>query len=242
MDIHLGEISRNAFRGKHPLGKRRTLRIPGFQNLSSSGIHIDYIEVTAPHYDRPPESHQRVFAAGVDPESNPRKILNEFMRRAWRRPATEAELDKKLALFNAIRPSCDDAQQAMLEVLATVISSPNFLYIVQSPEPEHFDLATRLAMFLWSSVPDEELLKLAEAGRLSDPETLAKQVDRMLADERSARFAHHFVRQWLGLALLDYQEVEENLREAMGQEPIELFAECFGSSTSSISCIRTTPC
>ena len=56
----------------------------------------------------------------------------------------------------------------MLEVLATVISSPNFLYIVQSPEPTNFDLATRLAMFLWSSVPDEELLKLAEAGRLSD--------------------------------------------------------------------------
>ena len=137
--------------------------------------------------------HQRVFAAGVDPESNPRKILNEFMRRAWRRPATEAELDKKLALFNAIRPSCDDAQQAMLEVLATVISSQDFLYIVQIPEPEHFDLATRLAMFLWSSVPDEELLKLAEAGRLSDPETLAEQVDRMLADERSARFSHHFV-------------------------------------------------
>ena len=227
MDLHLGEISRNAFRGKHPLGKRpNPSEYLVFQNLSSSGIHIDYIEVTAPHYDQwPPESHQRVFAAGVDPESNPRKILSDFMRRAWRRPATELELDKKLALFNAIRQSCDDAQQAMLEVLATVISSPNFLYIVQSPEPENFDLATRLAMFLWSSVPDEELLHLAEVGRLSDTDTLAKQVDRMLVDERSARFSHHFVRQWLGLALLDYQKVEENLREAMGQEPIELFAE-----------------
>ena len=239
MDIHLGEISRNAFRGRHPLGKG----VPNpseyliFQNThpggSGGGIHIDCIEIIAPHYAQwPPKSHQRVFDTALNSEWNPREIISNFICRAWRRPATEEELNGKVKLFNTIRPSCDDAQEAMIEVLATVIASPNFLYIVQSPEPTNFELATRLAMFLWSSLPDEELLQWAEMGRLSEPTILSQQVDRMLVDKRSDRFSQHFVRQWLGLALLDYQEVEENLRDAMGQEPIELFAEMLRQDSS----------
>ncbi len=231
LDIPLGEISRNAFRGKFPLGKRPNpseylVFLNRYSGREDGGIHIDYIEVTAPYYETwPPASHRRIFAEGSDLDARPRDILRDFIHRAWRRPATDAELDKKLALYHAIRPSCDDAQAAMIETLATVISSPHFLYIVQTPQPTDYDLATRLAMFLWSSVPDQPLLQLAASGSLSDPAILTQQIERMLTDERAERLAHHFVRQWLGMTLLDYQEIDKDLRSAMGREPIEMFAE-----------------
>ena len=109
------------------------------------------------------------------------------MRRAWRRAVTEAEVDQKLALFAKIRSGSVDFQDAMVEVLATVLSSPKFLYLVRSNETDDkkdsqrlsdFELASRLSFFLWSSAPDEELLNLASEGRLRDPIALQGQPRR----------------------------------------------------------------
>ena len=118
----------------------------------------------------------------------------------------------------------DDVSQ---EVLTTALATPEFLYLTQraSANPsdarstgaqstDHqsgqtmgrisdLELASRLAIFLWSSIPDDELLRLAEQGRLSEPEVLTAQVDRMLADPRSRRFTEQFVQQWLGMDGLD---------------------------------------
>lgn len=222
-------------------------------NGSNSGesIQVDYVEVAVPIYEPwPPVSHKRILKER-DPEQEEstyaRQILDSFMSRAWRREVTEAEVEQKLALLEAIRPACDDFQEAMLEVLATVLSSPQFLYLAQAndEEPQSTllkpdELATRLSMFLWCSTPDEELNSLAASGQLSDAKVLAAQVERMLADQRSERFSENFVRQWLGLQLLDYLDVDRkayprfdrSLKASMQQEPIAFFQEVLRNDNS----------
>ncbi len=259
--IPLGETPRNLFRGIQKMGQiPNPTEFLEFQNIhqddskqSTSGIQIDYVEVTAPvHAQWPPESHNQIFLDSRN-KSNESKyakeVLASFMPRAWRRSITKSEIDQKLKLFKEVRPVCNDFQEAMIEVLAGVISSPQFLYLVQSEPAKDkkgetnlsgYDLATRLSMFLWSSVPDKELLTLAKRGKLSDPRVLAAQTERLLNDPRAKRFSKHFVHQWLGMQLLDYLDVDEDLyadfdnylKEAMQNESIALFQEVMSENRS----------
>ena len=209
-------------------------------SVSKCDLHVDYVEVLAPVYEQwPPASHQRIFPGRKDPESYSayaRRILAEFMPRVWRREVTPTEIDRKLKLYEALRPVCQTSQEAMVELLATVLASPNFLYLVQSapsgaPGLSEDELATRLSMFLWCSTPDAELRALAAEQRLLDDGVLAQQVERMLADPKARRFSKQFVRHWLGLELLDYLHVDRkiyprfdrSLRESMAAEPIAFF-------------------
>jgi cytochrome c553 len=217
-------------------------------------VQIDFVEITAPVYEQwPPVWHNRIFFTSANRENEAvyaNEVLTKFMSRAWRRPVTAEEIEQKLALFNKVRPACSDFEEAMIEVLATVLSSPKFLYLVQAaPEqttaPEQMglsqtELATRLSMFLWCSLPDEALLELAARGELAKPDILTGQVERMLADARSRRFAEHFVRQWLGMQLLDYLHVDRKaypqfdatLQEAMREEPVAFFQEVLMTNAS----------
>ena len=251
-DVPLSEYPRNLYRGVTEMGDTPN---PGeyivFQNVtqnpakgSKADIQIDYLEITTPYYEQwPPESHTRIFIDSKNKTNETayaRDVLANFMPRAWRRTVTDSEIDQKLTLFSKVRPICEDFQEAMIEVLATVLASPKFLYLVKEDPATHgvdilsdYELATRLSMFLWSSTPDDELLKLASKGKLNNPKELTRQTKRMLADPRSQRFAKHFVRQWLGMQLLDFLDVEEEsypdfdteLKEAMQKEPIALFQE-----------------
>ncbi|MCA9057105.1 MAG: DUF1592 domain-containing protein [Planctomycetaceae bacterium] len=216
-----------------------------FVNSTVSGgdVQLDYVEVIAPVYEQwPPASHVRILGdaiggqanQAIDESKSAQQILMQFMPRAWRRPVTDDELQRKLKLFLQIRPECDDFQEAMTEVLAVVLSSPQFLYLVQqSPETadqplRQDELATRLSMFLWCSIPDEELRELANSGRLLEPAVLSDQVTRMLADDRASRLSQHFVQQWLDMQLLEFRSVPrglESLKQAMQQEPVALFDE-----------------
>ena len=223
-EIPLHEVIRNAYRGSQKLGDLpNPAEFVKLQNVSGEpiDIQIDYIEITAPYFPEwPPQSHLQVFH-----DQDERTNLRRFMTRAWRRPPTDAELEQKLALHQTLLPSCVDSQDAMTEVLSSVLASPKFLYLVRSEDNTEFELATRLAMFLWSSIPDERLLDLAATGRLSQPETLIAETERMLNDPRAARFPKHFVRQWLGMQLLDHAKMDPDLRRAMHEEPIAFFAE-----------------
>jgi mono/diheme cytochrome c family protein len=244
LDIHLGEVSRNPYRGTMKLGSTpNPSEYLVLQNLHTDQklgrIQMDYIEITAPlHEQWPPVSHRRIFFESAnenDETTYAREVINHFMQQTWRRPVTDVEVDSKLELFGRLRRVSEDFQEAMIEVLATVISSPEFLYLVQSESHgdsiNDFELATRLSMFLWCSVPDEELLSLASQGQLHQQDILARQVDRMLKDSRMQRFSKQFVRQWLGMQLLDYLQIDRNahrefdelLREAAQQEPIATF-------------------
>ena len=94
----------------------------------------------------------------------------QFMRRAWRRPATGSEIDQKMALVAKLRPQCEDLQEALVEVLATVLASPKFLYLVRDGEAGQegipdYELASRLSFFLWSSQPDACLLYTSPSPR-----------------------------------------------------------------------------
>ena len=248
-DVPLGEVVRNAYRHTQKLGD---LPNPAEYLLirNSSGskvdIQIDYVEIIAPANEQwPPDSHSSIFIESQNKANETkyaREVLTRFMGRAWRRPVTDAEIEQKLALFSKLRPSCDDSQEAMVEVLATVISSPKFLYLVRSNQADDkkdkhdisdFELATRLSMFLWCSIPDQELLDLAAKGKLRDPEVMISETKRLLADPRAERFGKHYVRQWLGMQLLDflavdkkaYRQFDPSLKEAMQNEPVAFFNE-----------------
>lgn len=255
-DIPLSEIyPRNPMRHVSKMGVTPSpsefIRLQN-SSLSKGDIQIDYVEVTSPAYDEwPPESHTRIF---FDSENKvhetvyARKVLTRFMRQAWRRTVTSSEVNQKMALFSRVRPVSEDAQEAMIETLAAVLSSPKFLYLVQdessSEESDrwlnNFELATRLSTFLWSSTPDQELLDLAAAGKLSDTAVLISQTNRVLADSRAIRFSKHFVRQWLGMQLLDFLEVDQKaypqfdseLKEAMQEEPVAFFHDLLENNRS----------
>ncbi|MGI9243414.1 MAG: DUF1592 domain-containing protein [Verrucomicrobiales bacterium] len=258
-DIPLSDIyPRNPVRKTVKLGTSKMtnpseyIRLHNTALSRSADVEIDYVEVSAPVYDQwPPTSHTGIFVGGensTDEDAYAREIVSRFMGRAWRRSVTEAEVDQKMEFFTRIRPGCEDFQQAVIETLATILSSPRFLYLVQSGGSpgrsdralDEFELATRLSMFLWCSIPDDELLDLAGEGRLSDEGELVSQTQRMLADPRHERFSKHFVRQWLDMELLDYlnvdrsayPEFDSSLKGAMQQEPVAFFEETLQDNRS----------
>ncbi|MCM2372663.1 DUF1592 domain-containing protein [Aporhodopirellula aestuarii] len=264
-DIPLSEISpRNPVRKTVELGTvgetnpSEYIRLFNTSSDPSVDIQFDYVEVSAPVYDKwPPETHSAIFIESKncdDEEAYAREILSHFMRRAWRREVTESEVDLQMALFDRVRPICSDFEQAVVETLAAVLSSPRFLYLVPSDRSSaeasrtlnDFELATRLSIFLWCSTPDDELLDLAAKGQLRHPENLIRQTHRMLADPRHERFSKHFVQQWLNMAPLEfvridrrtYPQFDDELKDAMQQEPIALFEEMLQNDSSVIDFIH----
>ncbi|WP_233583384.1 DUF1592 domain-containing protein [Corallococcus sp. CA053C] len=174
------------------------------------------------------------------PEPCARALLQDFARRAWRRPVTPGEVDT-LVRFVAVAKQHGDAPEVGVKLaLRSVLVSPNFLFRVEldpaptstAPHPvSDTELASRLSYFLWSSMPDEALLKAAEAGQLHEPAVLEAQVRRMLADPRARALVDNFAGQWLYTRALDFAQPEprygfdEPLRQAMRQEMKLLFQE-----------------
>ncbi len=130
--------------------------------------------------------------------------ITRFATTAWRRDATDDETARLWQLLDRGVDRGESMLQAMKLPLQSVLISPNFLFVTEQPAGEGLtritdhELASRLSLFLWHSIPDAELSRLAAADRLHDPKVLAAQVDRMLADPRSKRFATAFAGQWLG--------------------------------------------
>jgi hypothetical protein len=250
-DIALSEIQRNPFRKLETTFPRRDefLHIRNESNARGGKeplqVLIDYIEISAPHFDQwPPQSHREIFferASQGDEQVYGKEVLTRFMQRAWRRPVASQEVEPFIELFSKYRPDFESFEGAMLEVLATVLATPEFLYLTQKPSsgdvqgPEAIsasELASRLSFFLWSSVPDQKLLQLAGNGTLKDPVVFRSQVDRMMADPRAQRFFQHFVEQWLGLDRMETAThiKDDALRAAMREEPVALFAEIVRSN------------
>jgi len=259
-DIPLGDIQRNPFRKLTTTFPRRDefLHIRNVSNATGGEerlkVLIDYIEISAPFYEQwPPKTHTDIFIESKnkgDENVYGREVLNRFLRRVWRRPATSPEVDKFMGLFAKYRPEFSTFEDAMVEVLATALATPDFLYLTQRATTDEkkspakiseLELASRLSVFLWSSIPDDELLKLAEQGKLRKPEVLADQVKRMLADPRSRRFSQNFVEQWLGLdGLNSVTHVPASpLREAIQEEPIAFFEEVLRHNHSIIDFIHS---
>ncbi|XAM00924.1 DUF1592 domain-containing protein [Phycisphaeraceae bacterium D3-23] len=162
------------------------------------------------------------------------RMLGPFVRRAYRRPLEDGELDRLVAFFDALRDGSSSFEDAVRQTVRRVLVSPHFLLRVERDRAgdgptrvSGVELASRLSYLLWASMPDEELLAAAEAGRLAEAEEIERQVRRMLADVRSAGFAEQMLGQWLGLpevARTDGPDVEvfpaydAALRDALVQE------------------------
>ncbi len=166
----------------------------------------------------PPEPHMRILFDSplrkADPKAYVRAVLERFLARAFRRPATVEEVARFTAIHELVRPTCATFEQAMRETLALVLISPQFLYhtvadgAVVTPQ---FELASRLSYFLWGSMPDAELLRLAVEGKLAEARVIGQQVLRLLADKRSADFVANFTMQWLSLAKMKTVPINREL-------------------------------
>lgn len=253
-DIALGDIQRNPFRKLTTTFPRRDefLHIRNVSNANGGRevplqVLIDHIEISAPFYESwPPKTHTDIFFASNnqdDEDAYGREVLTRFLKRVWRRPVTSREVDQFMKLFATFRPEFSTFEDAMLEVLATALATPEFLYLTQRVASENtespnvigdLELASRLSFFLWASIPDDELLTLAEQRKLKEPAVLKDQVNRMLADPRSKRFSQNFVQQWLGLdGLNNVTHVKDtSLTEAMLEEPVAFFNEVLNENRS----------
>ena len=257
-DIQLSDIQRNPFR-KLPTAYPRRDEFLHIQNVSNAfkgedklSVLIDTIEISAPFYEQwPPKTHTNIFIESANKGNEQiygREVLNRFLRNVWRRPVTPPEVDQFMGLFAKYRPGFSTFEDTMVEVLATALATPEFLYLTQRVSADktkaasisELELASRLSVFLWSSIPDEELLKLAEQGKLRKPDVLAGQAKRMLADSRSRRFSQNFVEQWLGLdGLNSVTHIPAPMRDSIQEEPIAFFDEVLKQNRSIMDLIHS---
>jgi len=190
--------------------------------------------LTGPLYDSwPPASHRAVF--GARGELDLEELFSRFVTRAFRRPATQAEISLYRSIAETELADGLEREEAVAVALQAVLASPNFLYLVEETRPEgrlsDYELASRLSYFLWSSMPDEKLFQLAEAGKLSKPAALRDEVRRMLGDQRSEALVENFAAQWIGFRGMNdiapdptvFKKWDEDLRVAMRTEPEQVF-------------------
>jgi len=209
--------------------------------------HVGTVRIEGPfgatHATNSP-SRRKLFictpAKAGDEETCARRIVRNVATGAFRRPATAADVDSLMEFYRQGRHE-KDFELGVETALARVLASPQFIYrIEQQPanvaagqtyRVSDFDLASRLSFFLWSSPPDDALVKVAEQGRLREPAILEQQVRRMLAHPKANALAVNFAGQWLNLRGLDslapvpalYPDFDDPLREAMRTEVEMLF-------------------
>ena len=191
----------------------------GNRNLTLPRIVINWMEFEAPVADVWPPAHHRsiLFDSPLresDPEAYVREVIRRFASRAFRRPASEAEVKRFEQIYRLVLPELKTMESAMRETLAMVLISPQFLYhTVADGEVTHrqFELASRLSYFLWGSMPDKELMELAGQGGLDDPKVMEQQTRRLLADARSQDFVRNFTMQWLSLAKMKTVPINQQL-------------------------------
>jgi hypothetical protein len=184
-----------------------------------------------------PSSVKRVFGdlSGPRDPAHARKILADLARRAYRRPVTDREVDGLVKLVALAQKDGDSFEEGLCLAIQRLLISPHFLFRVDKTSSGALtphELASRLSYFLWSSMPDDELLRLADEGKLGQPATLEAQVRRMLKDGRARALVENFGGQWLQTRALEshlpdrvkYPEFTDYTRMSMKQET-DLFFE-----------------
>lgn len=171
----------------------------------------------------------------ADPVAALKTVIENFAAKAFRRPLEPGEADRFINLANDALAGGGSFAEASKLGLRGVLTSPQFLIFDELPGPRLSDhaLASRLSYFLWSTLPDDELMRLADAKKLHEPETLKAQVKRLLADQRSQALVKNFAGQWLDLRSIDatspdstlYPEYDEMLKYAMVGETEAFFTE-----------------
>ncbi|HLI84381.1 MAG TPA: DUF1592 domain-containing protein [Bryobacteraceae bacterium] len=206
-------------------------------------------------------SRRRLFVChpgpNLDETACATRILTNLARRAYRRPVTAGDVEAPLSFYKRARQSGGNFDDGIRAGVARVLSSPYFLYRIEKdpadarPGVAHpvsdIELASRLSFFLWSSIPDEKLLDLAEAGRLRQPDVLTAQVRRMLADERSDALVENFTGQWLQLRNLEakavpdilmFPDFDDNMRKGFRKETEMFFGYILRDDRSALDLLN----
>ncbi|XOV69992.1 MAG: DUF1592 domain-containing protein [Verrucomicrobiota bacterium] len=229
----------------------------GADHYKGPGLAIQWVEVEGPLLESwPPPSHKSIFGdmprervpsaddpdrlevVSQQPVADAERILKSFARRAFRRAVTDQDIKPFLRRVQSRLKEGYSFEQAMRVGLKSIMVSPDFLFLREknSPNTHRLDddaLASRLSYFLWSSMPDEELLGLAQAKKLNEPAVLHQQVERMLDDPKANSFTENFTGQWLSLRAIDdtmpdrtlYREYDDVLKTASLKEPRLFFEE-----------------
>jgi mono/diheme cytochrome c family protein len=228
---------------------QRTMNTPG--NIPGFVFypHVGQVTLEGPHNPTGAtntSSRERIFvcrpSAPRDEDPCARRVIQTLAKRAFRRPATAADLKILMPFYDRGRAEGGTFDHGIEAALQRILADPQFYYRGEA-EPANLaagrtyrlsdlELASRLSFFLWSSIPDDQLIDVAAAGKLRDPKVLEQQVARMLADPKSADLITNFTGQWLsvrGLRTIDptifmFPDFDDNLRAAMQRE-VELFFE-----------------
>ena len=226
----------------------RAFHLPGNVGGFSFAPHVNALIIAGPYDGRRPEStptRDQILVCrpvkAAEEAACAKRILSNLATKAFRRPATTASLSAVLGEYQAARQQGGDFEVGIERGLQMILSDPDFIYRTEvgpasakakdtSYALSDVELASRLSFFLWSSIPDDELLDVAAAGKLHDPATLEKQVRRMLADSRSKALVETFASQWLQLRKMRTVapvpewniDFDDNLRKAFRTET-ELF-------------------
>lgn len=205
-------------------------------------LMIDWIEWDGPIHDTWPSlAHQRIFFPGNKDEAHAKAILKRFAERAWRRPVKEEEVN---TLFQPVQFSLkakESFEYSVRSGLLAILCSNSFLYLEEGDVQAYrgtlnnWELASRLSYFLWSTMPDDQLMTRVEEGDLHIPEVLSREVRRMLSDKKAHAFVDSFSRQWLqlekvGMFVPDkdlYPTYNQKLENNMLSETKEYFREVF---------------
>ncbi len=203
-------------------------------------LFVEYLALDGPMETRP-KSHLQLLTCteGKSQPEQSREVMTRFLRRAYRRPASEEELNRSLSLIDAALAAGEKWESAVQLAIQAALCSPRFLFRVEQDETpdspdirplDEFQLASRLSYFLWSTMPDDTLLDLAESDQLVA--SLEAQVRRMLADPKASSLVQNFALQWLQLKRIEFiapdgqlfPTFNQSLRTAMLKET-ELFVE-----------------
>lgn len=226
----------------------------GAENYKGPGLVIQYVDVEGPLMESwPPPSHKAIFGdlkiermpkdndkdgrevVSSQPMVDAERILRGFARKAFRRPVTDDDLKPFLARVKSRLDQKATFEQAVRVGLKSILVSPSFLFLREKPNAplDDFALASRLSYFLWSSMPDETLFRLAFTGKLRNPAVLRGQVERLLDDPKAKAFTENFTGQWLSLRAIDatlpdrilYPDYDNMLKVAMLKETKLFFEE-----------------
>ena len=188
-------------------------------------MHVTFIQIEGPKNYRHP-GFEKIVGDSI-PESLPqqrdlaKKIVNRMAHRGFRRLVADAEIDRLMNLFDYAIEEGDSFPVALRLPLQAILVSPHFLFKVETPPPtqshgevwqlDHFQLATRLSYFLWSTMPDDELFRAALDGKLKEPNFYRNQIARMLQDPKSDALVENFVTQWLQLRKLEQLQPDSEI-------------------------------
>lgn len=218
-------------------------------------VRVDKVTLVGPLTNGwPADHHHRILFDSelrkTDPSAYVREVLTRFMKRAWRRPPEPDAVARYIEFFESQKEAFPVFEERMRETLAMVLISPEFLYLMEPGSEEQrpldtWELASRLSYLLWSTMPDDRLLSLAETGELRDPKVLGAEVDRMIADERAWQFADEFLGAWLYLDSMDRVAVNadyhpnftDHLKTQMRDETRQFFMEILRHDLSATNLI-----